>query len=164
MVNAEALVFVLDSGFECTDTIAFLHVFTLVYATNRIKCQSRPTRQIFTCSTSTVYTAKKRKFFIKNFLSKCYQIRRKLRIWSHLLKKSLMKCSSFFKVLSGNVVLTQKQPLEMSHKIGVLNLKILQNLQEETCTGTAFVKLQASSLQFATLLAHSFPMHLFSIP
>ena len=31
------------------------------------------------------------RFFIKNFFSKCDQIRRKLRIWSHLLKKSLME-------------------------------------------------------------------------
>ena len=31
------------------------------------------------------------KFSIKNFFSKCDQIRRKLRIWSHLLKKSLME-------------------------------------------------------------------------
>ena len=31
------------------------------------------------------------KFSIKNFFSKWEQIRRKLRIWSHLLKKSLMK-------------------------------------------------------------------------
>ena len=30
------------------------------------------------------------KFFIKDFFSECDQIRRKLRIWSHLLKKSLM--------------------------------------------------------------------------
>ena len=30
------------------------------------------------------------KFSIKEFFSKCDQIRRKLRIWSHLLKKSLM--------------------------------------------------------------------------
>ena len=29
------------------------------------------------------------KFSIKYFFSKCDQIRRKLRIWSHLLKKSL---------------------------------------------------------------------------
>ena len=34
--------------------------------------------------------AQKMKFSIKDFLSKCDQIRRKLRIWSHLLKKSLM--------------------------------------------------------------------------
>ena len=31
------------------------------------------------------------KFSIKNFFSKCNQIRRKLRIWSHLLKKCLME-------------------------------------------------------------------------
>ena len=31
------------------------------------------------------------KFSNKDFLSKCDQIRRKLRIWSHLVKKSLME-------------------------------------------------------------------------
>ena len=31
------------------------------------------------------------KFSIKDFLSKYDEIRRKLRIWSHLLKKSLME-------------------------------------------------------------------------
>ena len=31
------------------------------------------------------------RFFIKDFFSKCDQIRRKLQIWSHLLKKSLME-------------------------------------------------------------------------
>ena len=31
------------------------------------------------------------KFSIKDFSSKCDQIRRKLRIWSHLLRKSLME-------------------------------------------------------------------------
>ena len=35
--------------------------------------------------------AEKVKFFIKGFFSKCDQIRSFLRIWSHLLKKSLMK-------------------------------------------------------------------------
>ena len=30
------------------------------------------------------------KFSVKDFFSKCDQIRRELRIWSHLLKKSLM--------------------------------------------------------------------------
>ena len=37
------------------------------------------------------YTAQKKKFSIKDFFSKCDQIRRKLRIWSHLLKKFLME-------------------------------------------------------------------------
>ena len=37
------------------------------------------------------FTAHKMKFSIKNFSCKCDQIRRKLRIWSHLVKKSLME-------------------------------------------------------------------------
>ena len=38
---------------------------------------------------SVPYTAQKLKFSIKGFFSKCDQIRRKQRVWSHLLKKSL---------------------------------------------------------------------------
>ena len=36
-------------------------------------------------------TVQKLKFSVKDFFSKCDQIRRKLWIWSHLLKKSLME-------------------------------------------------------------------------
>ena len=36
-------------------------------------------------------TAQKMKFSIKDFFSKCDQIRSFLRIWSHLLEKSLME-------------------------------------------------------------------------
>ena len=39
----------------------------------------------------TTHTSQKMKFSIKDFLSKCDQIRRKLRIWPHLLKKSLIE-------------------------------------------------------------------------
>ena len=38
-----------------------------------------------------VLTAQKIKFSSEDFFSKCDQIRSKLRIWSHLLKKSLME-------------------------------------------------------------------------
>ena len=38
-----------------------------------------------------VYTTQKNKFSTKDFFSKCDQIRCFLRIWSHLLKKSLME-------------------------------------------------------------------------
>ena len=38
-----------------------------------------------------LYTAQKMKFCSKDFSSKCDQSRRKLRIWSYLLKKSLME-------------------------------------------------------------------------
>ena len=42
-------------------------------------------------SQSEAITAQKIKFSIKDFFSKCDQIRRKVEIWSHLLKKSLME-------------------------------------------------------------------------
>ena len=44
-----------------------------------------------------VFTTQKLKFSIKDFFSKCDQIRR-LWIWSHLLKKSLMENFSFYAV------------------------------------------------------------------
>ena len=45
-------------------------------------------------------TAQKMKFSIKDFFRKCNPIRRKLRIWSHLLKKSLMENLIFCVVLN----------------------------------------------------------------
>ena len=48
-------------------------------------------------------TSQKMKFSIKDFFSKCNQICRKLRIWSHLLKKSLMKTSFFVQCKLGAV-------------------------------------------------------------
>ena len=39
----------------------------------------------------TISATQKMKFSIRDSFSKCNQIRRKLRIWSHLLKKSLME-------------------------------------------------------------------------
>ena len=44
---------------------------------------------------SAYSTAQKMKFSIKDFFSKCDQIRRKLWIWSHLLKKTLMESFIF---------------------------------------------------------------------
>ena len=41
--------------------------------------------------TKEILTAQKMKFSIKDIFSKCDQILRNLRIWSHLLKKSLME-------------------------------------------------------------------------
>ena len=61
-----------------------------------------------------VFYCTKNEIYIKNFFSKCYQIRRKLRIWSNLLNKSLTEnfifcamfsehhgktCYSFLKIL-----------------------------------------------------------------
>ena len=45
------------------------------------------------------YTTQKMTFSITDFFSKCNQILRKLRIWSHLLKKPLMKNLIFSTVL-----------------------------------------------------------------
>ena len=49
------------------------------------------------------HTAQKIKFSIKDVCSKCDQIRRLLRIWSHLLKKSLMENFIFCAVQLDNV-------------------------------------------------------------
>ena len=46
-----------------------------------------------------IYTAQKMKFSIKDFSSKCDQIRRKLWIWSYLLQKSFMENFIFCAVL-----------------------------------------------------------------
>ena len=43
-------------------------------------------------------THTKKKFFIKDFSSKCDKLRSSLRIWSHLLKKSLMENFIFCEV------------------------------------------------------------------
>ena len=56
-------------------------------------------------------TAQKMKFTIKNFFSKCHQIRRFLRIWSHLLKKSFMENFIFSAVKDINPV-SGKQALK----------------------------------------------------
>ena len=48
-----------------------------------------------------VDTAQKMKFSIKDLFSKCNQIRSFLRIWSHLLKKSLIENFIFCAVRAG---------------------------------------------------------------
>ena len=52
------------------------------------------------------HTAQKMKFFIKDFFSKFDQIRMKLRIWSHLLKKSLMENFIFCAVTALKALIT----------------------------------------------------------
>ena len=48
-------------------------------------------------------TAQKIKFFIKDFFSKCDQIQRFLRSWSHLPKKSLLENFIFCVVITSNI-------------------------------------------------------------
>ena len=52
------------------------------------------------CGCDISCTAQKVKFSIKDFFSKCDQIRSFLRIWSHLQKKSLMKNFIFCAVMT----------------------------------------------------------------
>ena len=58
-----------------------------------VKTAYLPPNLIF--SFQSTYTAQKMKFSNKDFFSKYDQIRRKLQIWSHLLKKFLMENVSF---------------------------------------------------------------------
>ena len=62
-----------------------LRIWTLFHVVSTCLIHLRPT--FYLC----MDTVQKLKFSIKNFFSKCDQIWRKLRIWSHLLKKSLIK-------------------------------------------------------------------------
>ena len=53
-------------------------------------------KDIFCKTHNLAYAAHKMKFSIKGFFSKCDHIRRKLRIWSHLLTKPYWITSFFF--------------------------------------------------------------------
>ena len=67
---------------------------------------------------------KKMKFSITYFFSKCYQIRRKLRIWSHLLKKSVMESFIFCAVNSIKPVLFLCEKFHPAYP-AVLNIPLL---------------------------------------
>ena len=54
--------------------------------------------EIFDNRNYSATTAQKMKFSIKDFCSKCEQIRSSMRVWSHLLKKSLMENFIFYAV------------------------------------------------------------------
>ena len=57
-------------------------------------------------------TAQKMKFSIKDFFSKCDKLRNFLRIWSHILKKSLMEKFIFLqsnKNMRLNQIITQDE-------------------------------------------------------
>ena len=62
----------------------FLHVFHKFFSIFRYKWAKKYLEWSWSF-------AQKMKFSIKDFFSKCDQIHRKLRIWSHLLKKSFME-------------------------------------------------------------------------
>ena len=67
---------------------------------------------------------KKLKFYIKGFFIKCDQIPRKLRIWSHLLKKFFMEnfiflCSDFSKISEISDLNASTQPTIPPKKLTV---------------------------------------------
>ena len=94
--------------------------------------------------------ALKVKFSIKDFFSKCHQIRSFLRIWSHLLKISLMDNFIFCAVESPNFLRYRE-----AVTIGVLGkkvfLEISQNPQENTCVRVLFFN-KVTGVSPATLL------------
>ena len=59
--------------------------------TSEVSWISKQVYSVPAFATPAEYTAQKMKFSIKDFFSKCDQIRKFLRIWSHWLKKSLME-------------------------------------------------------------------------
>ena len=69
-----------------------------------LECSHHITTSQFICIASPLtdiatFTAQEMKFSIKDFFSKCDQIHSFLRIWSHLLKKSLMETFIFCAVI-----------------------------------------------------------------
>ena len=55
---------------------------------------------------NSLSTTLKMKFSITDFVSKCDQIRRKLRIWTHILKKSVMENFIFCAVIHSSYLMS----------------------------------------------------------
>ena len=66
-----------------------------------LQCLDKNSTKKFVHQRRMTNTAQKMKFSIKDPFSKCDQIHRKLQIWSHLLKKSLMENFIFCAVKFG---------------------------------------------------------------
>ena len=64
---------------------------------------------LFSVLVKCIHCTQKMKFFIKNFFSKCDQIRSFLRIWSHLLKKSFMENFMFCAVIFARIHYVQEK-------------------------------------------------------
>ena len=75
-------------------------------------------------------TEQKLKFSINGFFSKCDQIRRKLRIWSHLLKKSLMENFIFCAV---RAVISQQHMTAYAGNTSVSQIFLVSSKLIKTC-------------------------------
>ena len=80
------------------------------------------------CQQNLNSTAQKMKIFIKDFSNKCDHIRRKLRIWSNLLKKSLLE--NFILLCSVDFV----KHLRYSEGINCWTFPLLETTVEGSCT------------------------------
>ena len=78
------------------------------------------------------------KFSIKDFFSKCDQIRRELRIWSHLLKKSLME--NFFFCAVKVAVQQAREQIEWVYKQQRENVEIKSLLLKPSFSETRPIK------------------------
>ena len=83
-------------------------------------------------------TAQKMKFSIKGFFSKCDQIRSKLRIWSHLLQKSLTE-NFIFCAVSTVMFPGCSEAVVRRCSVEKVFLKISQNSQENTSARVSFL-------------------------
>ena len=77
---------------------------------------------------SRKFTAQKMKFSIKDFFSKCDQIHRKLRIWSHLLKKSLIENFSFCAVVICRCHFTYHESSWREKKSKIIRFSVIREL------------------------------------
>ena len=100
------------------------------------------------------FTAQRLKFFIKGFFSKFYQICRKLRIWPHLLKKSLMENFIFCAVIACQIrcftqsIIIFAERVSRMCSVKKVFLEISQNPQKNICARVSFlIKLKATLLK-----------------
>ena len=105
------------------------------------------------------YTALHKKFFIKDFFCKCDQIRSFLRIWSHLLKKSLMENFIFCALLTicSCLVKFRSSPSKV-----FLGKGVLKNVQQVYRT-TPMPKWMAASVKFIFIMTILFMIQLLTI-
>ena len=83
----------------------------------------------YVLSMNIKFTAQKMNFSTKDFFSKCDQIRRFLRIWSHLLKKSLVE-----KFIFWAMVLVQRSPDTPERLERPLDINVKKDLQQSVLT------------------------------
>ena len=90
--------------------------------------------------------ARKMKFSIKDFFSKCDQICRKLQIWSHLLKKPFMKNFIFFCALREKIEKNNNK--NIARKKFPFQIKLLSDFAFFSFPSVRWAILYVNSLTF----------------